>query len=206
MLTCPPLRVRLQGALKQSISARLADAALASASLAIADSSELAASSGIGASLAGKASLAVSAAGAARQTYLLRTLNGLQLCVTYTPRLWARASEEIEGSFAGVLPASALDAPRAQLAAAAAALGEFESTLADGVGQLAASLLPRLRPRLDAFASASYVLATEAEFAAAKNDSFVAPFCAELEACIRPLQPALADAAREAVLQRLLQS
>jgi len=207
-----PLLVYLQGQMRESISTRLAGAALASAQKMTADGAAGLSSvsggfgsgfGGAGASLAEAAGLAVSAAGASRPISLpprsLRSLSALQACVGYTPQLWQRAEEEFSRS----LPRDALKAARAQLQEAEAVQGAFQASLDSGAAQVSRHLLARLR--FDVLASAGYLLHTEAAFAAAEGDSFVSGLVDEVSSLMRPLAHALVDQAREAVLQQLVQ-
>ena len=66
--------------------------------------------------------------------------------------------------------------------------------------------MPRLRPKLDVFTSASFVLENDAAYAAAKSDSFVGGLVSELEATFASLKPALAEAARDELLASLLKA
>jgi hypothetical protein len=151
--------------------------------------------------LAEAAGRTVNAAGAARQLSLLHALSALQLCVTYTPRLWKQAGEE----FTRALPPSALKSAQTALTDAESVHAAFDAALDAGLNQLSSALFPRLRPRLDAFANASYTLQTEAAFAAAEGESFVGALMAELENVLKPLSPALAEGARERLLMLLMQ-
>jgi len=144
----------------------------------------------------------VTAASAARQSGLLRTLNALHLCVLYTPRLWQQADVD----FGRSLPPVALAAVRAQVAAASAVLQGFEGALTDGVGQLCSILMPKLRPRLDAISSTSFLLETDAAFAAAKAEGPLSGVAVELEAAMVSLRGTLVDAPREETLQALLRA
>ena len=199
------LLAELQGQLKQSVSSKLAGAALAGAQNITRSAAEGIATSavgGAGASLAEAAGLSLSAAGASRQLGLLRTLSALELCVSYAPRLWRDAS----GDFARSLPPSAITPAQSQLVEAEGVVSAFESALDSGLQQLSSALFPRLRSRLDAFGAASYTLQTEAAFAAAEGDTFVAGLMTEMELVMRPLSPGLAEGARERLLQMLLQA
>ena len=195
----------LQGQLKQSLSAKLADAALGGARDVVRSAAEGMAVStvgGAGASLAEAAGLAVSAAGEKRQLGTLRSLSALHLCVTYTPRLWRHAADD----FGRSLPPSAVESAMSELRKAEGVQQTFEDALDAGLRQLSSALLPRLRPRFDAFATASYKLETEAAFAAAEGDTFVTGLLAEVELVLKSLSSALIDGARERLLQQLLQA
>ena len=193
----------LQGQLKlaSSISSK-AQSLLAGAALAgVSQMSTSAAEGGGRASkVAAQAGMAVSAAAGKSQLGLLRTLSALHLCVSYTPRLWKAAADD----FARSLPPHALGGTTAQLSDADSVREAFEAALEGGLKQLSSSLLPRLHKRLEAFSAASYTLQTEAAFAAAEGDTFVAGLMAELESAVRPLSPTLADGAKEALLQVLI--
>ena len=196
---------QLQGQLKQSLSAKIAGAALGGARDVVSKAAEGIAVSkvaGAGASLAEAAGLAVSAAGAARQLGLLRALSALDQCVSYTPRLWQHAADEFSRS----LPPGAVEAALSQLREAHDVQQAFESALEAGLHQLTSALLPRLRPRFDAFGTTSYMLQTEAAFAAAEGDTFVGGLMSEVEQMMRSLAPALVEGARERLLQQLLQA
>ena len=120
--------------------------------------------------------------------------------MSYTPRLWKAAADD----FARSLPPHALGGTTAQLSDADSVREAFEAALEGGLKQLSSSLLPRLHKRLEAFSAASYTLQTEAAFAAAEGDTFVAGLMAELESAVRPLSPTLVDGAKEALLQVLI--
>ena len=116
---------QLQSQLKQSISSKLAGAALAGAQAIASDSAAMA-----GASLVGKASLVavglqpLSATSGNRHGGQLRTLNALLLCVQYTPQLRRQAGEDL----AAGLSHSALEAVRDQIESASCVLAAFEVT------------------------------------------------------------------------------
>lgn len=103
------------------------------------------------------------------------------------------------------MPPPSLALVKVQLVEAEGVLASFEAALDSGLRQLCSELMPRIRPRLDAFGAASYTLQTEAAFAAAEGDTFVAAVMAEFEHTLRSLGPALVDGAREALLQFLIQ-
>lgn len=69
-----------------------------------------------------------------------------------------------------------------------------------------AALLPRIKLRLEAFGAADLVLESEANFAAAEGDSFVAGFLAELEGGLNALRPLLSAEVLESLLQLLVQA
>ena len=94
----------------------------------------------------------------------------------------------------------------AQLKEAEAAEKAFETALDGGLRQLRDALLPRIRPRLDAFGNTSYTLQTEAAFAAAEGDTFVGGLVGEMELTLAPLAPTLASGARERLVHLLLQA
>lgn len=193
---------QLQRQLEQSISRKLAGAALAAAGAGLEGAVGKVQLGGAGGALAVSAASAVSAAGAKQQLGTLRTLSALHLCVSYAPRLWKQAADD----FARSLPPQAAEMARGALADAAKAEQAFTDALDRGLKKLSSELMPRLRVRLDAFGAASYTLQTEAAFAAAEGDTFVAGLVAELEASMRPLSPHLAEGAREALLQLLIQA
>ena len=200
---------QLNGQLKQSLGAKLAGAALIGATAAVREAAEGIAqssnlSSGMSASLAERAGLRLETAGATRQLGLLRTLSALDLCVSYTPRLWQAATEDFSRSLP---PGPPITGALKQLRDAESVIQAFEAGLDNGLRQLSSALLPRLRPRLDTFGNASYTLQTEAAFAAADGDSFVNGLMVELEHAMRPLSPpTLAEGARERLLLLLIQS
>ena len=171
-----PLLDHLQKLLKQSVSSKLAGAALAGAQEGAA--ALVGASAAAGASLAGAAErLAASAVTQARQAGALRALNTLAQCATNLPKLWERARAEL----AQQLPPPAAAAALRDVDAAAAVDGAVGAALQGGLQQLSEMVLPRLKPRIDAFAAASYVLdGDDAAFAAAEADSFVSPLLDEL--------------------------
>ncbi|KAL1508355.1 hypothetical protein AB1Y20_004465 [Prymnesium parvum] len=186
---------QLKGQLKQSLSSKLAGAALASAQAMAKESAAFS-----GAVLAEKAGLAMTAASAMRQSGLLRTLNALHLCVEYTPRLWRQAEED----FARSLPAAAMEKVRHQLGLGASVLAGFEGAFEDGIHQLSATLQPKLRPRIEAFGAASFVLENDAGYNSAKAEACLGGLVAEMEAVLTSFKSALVDGAREALLQALL--
>ena len=205
----------LQSLLRESISSKLAGAALGSVleiTTSAADGAAAmardAAARGLGgeraATLAGAALGSVSAvgavAGASRQAALLRTLSALQTCMGYTPRLWQQASDDFHRS----LPPAAIGPAKAQLAEASATTAAFEHARDSGLAQLGKGMLFRLRNRLESFGSVSYVLETDAAFAAHEADSFVTPLLAELEGQTKPLAPLLVEEARDALLLLLV--
>ena len=209
-----PLIEQLSRPLKQTMTGKLTDklagAALAGATAIVnasadAESAAAQTSSTVGAAaLVGAADrLAVSSAATARQAALLRALNALHTCGTYAPKLWQQARDD----FVRELPSpQAHGAVVAKLDAAAAVEGALRAALDDGLGQLAASLLPRLKLRLEAFGTAELVLESEAAFTAAANDSFVAGYLAELEALLKALRPSLAPEVLDSLLQLFIKS
>ena len=191
---------QLQGQLKQSLSSKLAGA-MAGAALAGAQNltQKITSSAAEGA----MAEVTGRLADASRTPLgLLHTLSALDLCISYAPRLWRQAEED----FGRSLPPQALGATRAQLAEAESVTKLFEGAFDSGLRQLSSALFPRLNARLDAVRTASYTLQTEAAYAAAEGDTFVAGLMAELENVMLPLSPGLAEGAREALLQILIQS
>ena len=209
-----PLVEQLSRPLKQTMTGKLTDklagAALAGATAIVnasadAESAAAQTSSTVGAAaLVGAADrLAVSAAATARQAALLRALNALHTCSSYAPKLWQQARDD----FVRELPSpQAHGAVVAKLDAAAAVEGALRAALDDGLGTLAASLLPRLKLRLEAFGTAELVLESEAAFTAAANDSFVSGYLAELEALLKALRPSLAPDVLDALLQLFIKS
>lgn len=187
--------------LKLSLSSKLAGAAIASAQGALASAADTAVG-GAAMAVATAKGTTQSLAGRAGQSQvgLLRALSALQLCTGYTPRLWAQAADD----FGRSLPPPALAPLRAALKDAGSGLAAFEAALDGGIRELASSLMPRLRPRLEAFGSSSHVLQTEAAFGAAEADSFTPYLVGELEAVLRSLSPALAEGARDVLLGALV--
>eukprot|EP00908_Phaeocystis_cordata_P027339 Transcript_9892.p1 GENE.Transcript_9892~~Transcript_9892.p1 ORF type:complete len:992 (-),score=337.45 Transcript_9892:396-3335(-) len=213
LLTRPLLEHLGRPLRQQTISAKLSDklagAALAGAQAIVTNASEgggmgAQASSTVGAAaLVGAADrLAVSAAATARQAALQRALNALHQCAQYTPKLWAQARDELSRA----LPAAVLPGVRARLAAAQQVEAALQAALEEGLTQLSATLLPRLKLRLEPFGTASYVLESEANFAAAESDSFAAGYLAELEATLNTLRPHLAAPVLDQLLQLLVKA
>jgi hypothetical protein len=177
--------------LKQTVSAKLAGAALASAQAMMAE-----ASSGV----SGAMGSAVSAAGAARLPGTLRALNAIQLCLSCAPRLFRAAADD----FARELPAAAMPAVSAELETARRVEATLGTTLSAGLQQLASSLHPRLKPRLDAFRDRSYLLHSDEALATAEAASFVSPLLAEMSAALAALHPGLNAPNSQALLLLLV--
>ncbi|KAL3926850.1 MAG: hypothetical protein SGPRY_003105 [Prymnesium sp.] len=181
---------QLRSQIRQSLSSKLAGAALASAQAVAAESI----------AMAERAGLAVNTSIAPRLAGLLRTLSALHMCLEYTPRLWERA----EADFAKSLPQQAMEGVRAAVGVAGGALAGFEAAFGDGIKQLSATLQPKLRSRLEAFGGASFVLESEAGYNAARAEGYFGGLVTELEATLASLKPELVEGAREALLQALI--
>jgi hypothetical protein len=177
--------------LKQTVSAKLAGAALASAQAMMAE-----ASTGV----SGAMGSAVSAAGAARLPGTLRALNAVQLCLSCTPRLFRAAAEECGRE----LPPPAMAAVAAELEAARRVEEALGTALTSGLQQLGSTIHPRLKPRLDAFRDRSYLLQSDEALATAEAASFVSPLLAEMSAALSALQPGLNEPNRQALLLLLV--
>lgn len=177
--------------LKQTVSAKLAGAALASAQAMMAE-----ASTGV----SGAMGSAVSAAGASRLPGTLRALNAIQLCLSCAPRLFRAAADD----FACELPAPAMAAVTAELEIARRVEVTLATALTAGLQQLAASIHPRLKPRLDAFRDRSYLLQSDEALATAETASFVSPLLAEMSGALSALQPGLNEPNAQALLLLLV--
>ena len=187
----------LQTELRLSLSSKLAGAALAGAQ-AIAKSTEGSAA-GIVAGVALDQALDCTAA-ARLPTSMLRALNALRLCAVCTPRLWQEARHDMLAA----VPAAAHMSLREALAHAQASEAVVQVALNTGLWQLADMVLPQLKPKLERFTNASYVLSNEEGLAAAEGSSFVVPLLLELDQVLGMLQPSLAPANLDALVQVLI--
>ena len=179
----------LQLQMKETVSAKLAGAAFASAHkiTASATDSALAEALAVGSSLADAAGqqlghIVSQAGGMSRQAGLIYALSALQMCVGYTPRLWTHARD----SFRLSLSPTVLGSTKTALEDAAAITRAFEAARDSAVSQLCRGMVMRLRARLDVFGTASYTLATESAFAAAE---VVLPALCLSMPLVAPLRP-----------------
>ena len=92
---------------------------------------------------------------------------------------------------------------REALAHAQASEAVVQVALNTGLWQLADMVLPQLKPKLERFTNASYVLTNEEGLAAAEGSSFVVPLLLELDQVLGMLQPSLAPANLDALVQVL---
>lgn len=183
--------------LKQTVSSKLAGAALASAQAMMAEATQGTAAS---ACVSGAMGSAVTAAGASRLPSTLRALNALQLCMSCAPRLFRGAAEDA----ARELPPDALASVEAQLDAVKHVEGKLATSLNAGLQQLASTIHPRLKAKLDAFRERSYVLGSDEALATAETASFVSPLIAELNSVLSTIQGALNEANTQALLELLV--